>query len=120
MEHSKTGTTVSQTVTVRNPNTVKEIDVNYGDVFIQCFTWRLQPNKHLSQCNYKATIILPEAHLSYWSSEDEIEFTKHKSFTLSDQMKRVVNQDQLDYLRKRILTSLRMNLANVEAHCKPS
>jgi hypothetical protein len=112
--------TVPQVVKVRVPSTVEQVEAQFGDIYIHCFTWNTKPNAHLSECTYKANVILPNAHLTYWSNTDDLEFTRHAVFTLNEEMKRVIDVDQKDYLRKRILTSLRMNLANVEAYCKES
>jgi hypothetical protein len=120
MEHSKIGATAPQVVKVRNPSTVEEIEAELGDIYLHCFTWHTDPNADLSTCLYKADLILPNAHLTYWSNTDDLEFTRHAVFTLNENMKRVINVEHKDYLRKRILTSLRMHLANVEAYCKVS
>lgn len=115
MALSKTGTmTVRQELPVQRMDS--EFTVKHGDIMIHEYGGEIIQSKAIEDRLYKATMFVPNGAVTFYSSTGIVEMVPSNSMrTLTAEYKQMTNKEEIEYVRNRILTAVRMSLANVQS-----
>lgn len=113
MALSKTGTmTVRQELPVQRMDS--EFTVKHGDIMIHEYGGEIIQSKAIEDRFFKATMFVPNGAITFYSSTGIVEMVPATSMrTLTSEYKQMTNKEEIEYVQKRILTAIRMTLANV-------
>lgn len=93
-----------------------EFTVHHGDIMIHEYGGDLIQSRAIEDRIYKATMFVPHGAITFYSSTGTLDIVPTVSMrALSSEYKQLTNKDELDYVRNRILTAIRMALANVQS-----
>ena len=115
MALSKTGTmTVRQEIPA--PRMDSEFTVKHGDIMIYEYGSDLSQTKPIEHRYFKATMFTASGAITFYSSSGAVEMIPTDFMRpLHAEYKQLTNKEELEYVRNRILTAIRMSLASVQS-----
>lgn len=93
-----------------------EFTVEHGDIMIQEFGTERAKSRPIEDRYFKATMFIPNGAITFYSSSGSVDVVPTEYMRpLHADYKQLTNKEELDYVRNRILTTIRMALANVQS-----
>ena len=93
-----------------------EFTVKHGDIMIHEYGGDIIQSKAIEDRIFKATMFVPSGAITYYSSTGTVEMVPSTSMrTLTAEYKQMTNKEEIEYIRNRILTAIRMTLASVQS-----
>lgn len=93
-----------------------EFTVQHGDIMIHEYGGEIIQSRPIEDRIFKATMFVPNGAVTFFSSSGSVEMVPSNSMrTLTAEYKQMTNNEEIQYVRNRILTAVRMALAGVQS-----
>lgn len=107
-------------MTVRQELPVQRMDseftVKHGDIMIYEFGTDRTQSKPIEDRFFKATMFIPNGAITFYSSSGSVDVVPTEYMRpLHADYKQLTNKEEIEYVRNRILTAIRMTLASVQS-----